>query len=247
MNTVLTLLSSECKKMLCHASTYFITALFLVLMGFNYLYILFFYSRNTMEISTLQSFFGIFWLPTLCIVPLLTMKSFAEERRLGLLESLLSTPVSVHSLVISKFLSIYGLYVILWALSLIFPYFANYWLRQDLVTPLVTMQALLGGSIFIAITSCLFVSLGLFASSVTKSQTVASLLCFGFLFACFTGFRMLSEYISFQEWGIYVDFFRTLEDLCNGIFDLRPCLFFTGSGMLILALTAIVIEQKSLR
>ena len=245
MSTFITLLINEIKRIYLHASTYFVIAFFLLLMGFCY--ILFLYSRSTMEICTLQSFFNLFWIPTLCIIPLLCMRTFSEERRLGLLESLLSTAIGTHRLVFSKFLATYGLYLTLWGLSFFFPVFSQYWLRQDLVAPLFTRQVFLGGCIFLMTSSFLFISLGLFASSLTRSQSVAGLLCFSFLFICFVGFRFLGEVVDPQMWNVYFEFPQVLDNLCAGIFDVRPCLFYLLSGTLVLELTALVVEAKSLR
>ena len=247
MNTFATLLAHEIKRIWLQASNYFIVALFLLLMGTSYLYILFMYSRSTMEICAMQSFFNLFWIPTLCVVPLLCMRTIAEERRLGLLESLLSTAIGTHRLVLSKFLAVYGLYLTLWGLSLFFPFFSQYWLRQDLIAPLLTRQVCLGGSIFIATSSFLFISLGLLASSLTRSQSVAGLLCFIFLFVCFVGFRLLDEWLGTQTWNAYIEFPKVLDDLCAGILDVRSSLFYLLAGVLILELTALIIDIKSFR
>ena len=248
MHTFLTLLKGEIRKTCLHANTYFIAAFFLLLMGFNYLSALFLCSQEASSVSPLQSLFAMFWLPTLCVLPLLTMQSFSEERRLGLLESLFSTPVGVHSVVFSKFFSTYGLYLMLWLGSLIGPCLVQHTFQEEGLWSLQQCRTvLLGGSLFIALSGFFFVSLGLLASSLTRSQPVAGLLCFIFCFVCFALPLMLPDCSPFVDWLPYIGLLNTLSDLCCGIFDLRPCLFFLLTGLLVLEITTLILEQKSLR
>ena len=69
--------------LLVNPSTYIAATLFLGVMGFMFTGILESYSKTPQDTSPAQVFFSIFWFPVLFIVPLLTMKCLAEERRLG--------------------------------------------------------------------------------------------------------------------------------------------------------------------
>ena len=101
------LFQQEIYKWAYRPSTYFIATLFLILMGFNFVYILFLNTQSTEPFDCLQMFFEIFWLPALFVVPIITMRTLSEEQRSGLLESTLSTPVRISSLVVSKFIMTY--------------------------------------------------------------------------------------------------------------------------------------------
>lgn len=248
MRSFYILFVQECKKLFWQPGSYFIAAFFLILMGFNYVYILFDACKAPCENCSLESLFETFWFPTLFILPLLTMRIFSEEYRLGLLESLLTTPISTRSLVISKFLTTYLFYNLLWLLCLAFPYFTQAWLGDTLATTFVENSVLTGGCLFIALTSFLFVSIGVFTSSLTHSQTLAGLLCFGILFILFIGFRVLCECLGPQHEIItYVQFQQTLSDFCTGILDFRPCIFYICSGIIFLGLTTLVLDHKSIR
>src|SRR4029077_19415617 len=61
-----------------------------------------------------------FWIFTLFIVPILTMRLLAEERRSGTLEVLLTSPVSETTVVVGKFLGAFGFYLVLWLPSIVF-------------------------------------------------------------------------------------------------------------------------------
>src|SRR5690606_6988787 len=104
------------------------------------------------------------------------------------LETLMTTPVSVGAVVASKFLAAYLFYCLLWFITLIFPLLANQMLASPALTPrLLDKTTLIGGFSFVAITGMLFIAIGIFSSSLTRSQLVAGMLCFGILFIVLVG------------------------------------------------------------
>src|SRR6058998_3536943 len=110
-----TILSHELRMLLVNPATYIAAVLFLGVMGFIFTGILETYSHTSQELSPGYVFFELFWLPVFLLVPLLTMKCLAEERRLGTLETLLTTPVTTTEVVLGKFGAAYFLYLALWA------------------------------------------------------------------------------------------------------------------------------------
>ena len=94
MRHFFTILNQEIRMLLVSPSTYIAAVLFLAIMGFVFTGILESYSASPQENSPAAVFFQYFWLPVFFMVPLLTMKCLAEERRLGTLETLLTTPVT---------------------------------------------------------------------------------------------------------------------------------------------------------
>lgn len=248
MKSFYLLFLQEVHRLKRHASSYFIATLFLFIMGFNFLYILFLNIQKPTATSCLQSFFEIFWLPSLFIIPLLTMRTLSEDQRSGILESLLSTPIDTRSLVLSKVFSVYVFYLLLWCFNLIYPVFTQYYLQADLSVPLIQSTTMLGGIIFICSSSFLFVCVGVFASSLTRTQSLAGFLCFSFLFIGLICIKIFCE-IGFLEndLGVYMDCFQQVEDLCNGNLDIRPLIFYIGGGILFITLTITVLENKLLR
>ena len=86
MRHFFTILSHELRSLLFNPSTYVAAVLFLSLMGFIFTGILDAYSKAPQETPPAAVFFQLFWIPVFFMVPLLTMKCLAEERRLGTLE-----------------------------------------------------------------------------------------------------------------------------------------------------------------
>ena len=254
MKQIIILLKYELKSQFYSSSTYIASVLFLSLMGFLYCLVLEDFSQSPREGLPTSEFFNLFWLPVFITVPLLTMKSFAEERRMGTLESLLTTPVSISIVVISKFLSAYIFYLIIWTLTLGFPIIAWYLIPTASIDPRILDPAsLIGGYTFIAISGFLYVSLGIFSSSLTRSQLVAGMLTFSLLFICLVGGRIILDLpiidVPSLHWiKIPIDYFQTfqhLEDFSRGIIDSRPFFFYMSSAFLLLTITSLKLEYKA--
>ena len=114
MKHFFTLLSHEIRMLLVSPGTYIAATAFLAFMGFIFVGILESYSTAAQDSSPVQVFFSLFFLPVFFMVPLLTMKCLAEERRLGTIETLLTTPVTTTEVVLGTFGAAYFLYMLLW-------------------------------------------------------------------------------------------------------------------------------------
>ena len=101
------LFNQQLKQMFISPSTYIAAFLFLTFMGVMYLYSLIEVSRGTIGRSPTEIFLSAFWIPVLFMVPLLTMRSLSEERRMGTLGTMMTTPVTAFEIVLSKFLAAY--------------------------------------------------------------------------------------------------------------------------------------------
>jgi ABC-2 type transport system permease protein len=121
-------------------------------MGFIFASILDLYSKTPQETPPAVVFFQFFWFPVLFMVPLLTMKTIADERRQGTLETLLTTPVSTAEVVLGKFSAAYLFYLLLWGSTLGFHYILQLYARD---ARYLDLGPLLGGYLFIAISGLL--------------------------------------------------------------------------------------------
>src|SRR5206468_3108906 len=125
-----------------------------------------------------------FWLIFWVIPPLLTMRLFAEERSTGTLEMLMTAPVRDWQVVLSKFVACYLYYILLWV-----PTLAYLWILLDLrvtdtagpnglpqvvagIDPMPVVATYLG----LALVGAMFLALGLWVSSLVRSQIVAALI-----------------------------------------------------------------------
>ncbi len=220
---------------------YVFIVIFLVLAGAFTFYLGGFFERGQAD---LQSFFGFHpWL-YLFLVPAVGMRLWAEERKSGTIELLLTLPVTMWQAVLAKFLAAWAFVGI--ALALTFPIWitVNYLGDPDngVIVASYIGSLLMAGS-FLAIGACL--------SAATRNQVVAFILtvvvCFVLLLA---GFPLVLDF--FRAWApdVLVDaiaqlsFLTHFSDIAKGVIDLRDLLFFLFTIAAWLIATAVVIDLK---
>ncbi|MGE9289709.1 MAG: ABC transporter permease subunit, partial [Puniceicoccales bacterium] len=178
----------------------------------------------------------------------------AEERRLGTLQTLLTTPTGPGVVVMAKFVAIYLFYLFLWGCTIAFPLLTSEMTSVDQARLILFDPAsLLGGYLFVALSGTLFISLGIFCSSLTRSQLVAGMLCFTGLFLLIAGSRLLLE-VPLPETGPlgslnglfqYLQTFEHLLDFSAGILDSRPFIYYLSGSILFLIFSVILVERKA--
>ena len=251
MRHFLTILSHEVRMLLVNPSTYIAATLFLAVMGFFFTTILDDYSKISQEVPPAQVFFQIFWFPVLFIVPLLTMKCLAEERRLGTIETLLTTPVTTTEVVLGKYFASYLLYILMWGSTAGFFYILNSFSGD---VRFMDPAPLIGGYLFIAISGLLFIAIGVFTSSLSRNQAVAGIMCFSVLFALIFGFSILQEaswlsrdvLLPVKEIVNYAQIIEHREDFTRGVVDTRQLLFYLSGTVLTLIFSILSVEAKLL-
>ena len=253
MIKLLHLTRHELRGLFYAPSTYLAMVLSLLMMGFFYFLTLLTIQAEEQEQMPATLYFSLFWVPVLLIVPMLTMRSFAEERRIGTIETLLTAPILPVHLVTAKFLAAYLFYLLVWGLSLAYPFIAALVADQPEVTRrLFNPGALIGGYLFIAASGTLFVSIGIFTSSLTRSQLVAGMLSFSILFMLIVGIaaiRMVD--LDFGQSArlsdailTYFQVFEHFEDFSRGMIDTRPFVYYLSSSIAVLGISVLVVETK---
>jgi ABC-2 type transport system permease protein len=188
----------------------------------------------------------VFWIPFLIQVPFISMRSFSEEYKLGTIEMLLTAPVREWEVVLSKFAAIVSLFVVLWlplALDIFYVYaFSN----QKFDIPW-GMALLPFGMVLLL--GMFFISICLFASSLTKNQVIAAILGFAFVFLyfCVGLFSQAGVSMPVREALGYVSCLEQMQTFCRGVFDTRPVVFYLSGTAFFLFLTQRVLEARRLR
>jgi ABC-2 type transport system permease protein len=156
----------------------------------------------------------------LFLLPLITMRTYAEEKRSGTIELLLTSPLTDLEIVVGKFLGALGLYAVMVALTLVhfgllFAFGKPEW------KPLATayLGLLLFGGCFIA--------LGLFISSLTKNQIVAGAATFG-VFLLLWVVDWIGESMGPTGQAIlkYMSMTEHLEDFVKGVIDTKHLVYY---------------------
>ncbi len=223
MNMINALFRRELQSYFATPVAYVFMVIFLMLMGAFTFYLGNFYERGQAD---LQPFFGFHpWL-YLFLVPAIAMRLWAEERKSGTIELLMTLPITPLQAVLGKFLAAWAFAGI--ALLLTFPIWitVNYLGDPDngaILAAYIGSLLMAGG--FLAIGSCL--------SAVTRNQVIAFILtvvvCFGFLLA---GFPMVLDLFTGWAPQMLIDGIASLSFLTHfsaiskGVIDLRDLLYF---------------------
>jgi len=174
----------------------------------------------------------------LLLMPLVTMRLFAEERRAGTIELLLTYPVRDGAVLAGKYLAALGLYAIMIGLTLLYPAIVVYFARLEW-GPVFTgyLGLLLMGATFIAV--------GVFTSSLTENQIVAAITTFGVLLI-FWILGWSADYAGGTA-GRVLQFLSILEhndSFSKGVVDTKDVLYYVNFTVLALFLTLRSLEAR---
>jgi ABC-2 type transport system permease protein len=190
-----------------------------------------------------------FWLVYLVIPPLLTMRLFAEERSSGTLEMLLTAPVRDWQVVLSKYAACYLFYVIMWLPTLLYlPVLLDWqWGSGPGIDPWPVVSTYLG----LALAGAMFLALGLFVSSLVKSQIISAFLALflGLVFIVAGVWRPDMDtsgtvYQAIYYFTVPLHFERNFS---RGIVDTRNLVFYSTVALFCLFLTVRSLESRRWR
>jgi len=191
--------------------------------------------------SVLRPLFSNVSVILLLLMPLVTMRLFAEERRAGTIELLLTYPVRDGAVLVGKYLAGLTLYALMLAFTLVYPLLVFYFARVEW-GPLGTgyLGLLLMGATFLAV--------GIFASSLTENQIVASIITFGVLLI-FWVIGWSSDYLG-GTWGRVLSHLSLIEHFdgfAKGVLDTRDVLYYVDFTIVALFLTLRSLEARRWR
>ncbi|GAB1418665.1 gliding motility-associated ABC transporter permease subunit GldF [Bacteroidales bacterium] len=180
----------------------------------------------------------------LFLVPAITMRSFAEEQRLGTMEWLLTKPLTDLQLVLGKYMASFILVVLSLLPTLVY-YFSVY--RLGLPVGNLDSGGAAGSFIGLLFLSATFVAIGIFSSSITDNQLVAFILAVvlsGFMFIGFDLIYSLSLFgpldLMIQQLGIEAHY----RSISRGVVDTRDLLYFVSLIVFFLGLTKLTVSSR---
>ena len=186
-----------------------------------------------------------FWLIVLLATPVITMRLFALEKASGTFETLMTTQVGDAQVVAAKFLGALFFYLTAWLPLLACLFIVRYFTQQN--------SALDGGTVggmFLGIflTGGLFLSLGCFASSLTRSQVAAAVVSFALGVSLFALGFLAAAIPASAQWQVqvisYFNLFDQMHDFARGAVDTRAVIFYASATFLFLFLTLRVVESR---
>ncbi|MBR5875489.1 MAG: ABC transporter permease [Akkermansia sp.] len=188
------------------------------------------------------------------IFPLITMRTFAEEERLGTLEGLLTAPVTTSQILMGKYLAAYTFYIILWLPMLLYPWMSEIgnfytlirYAEQSETTITYMLADWVGVYSILALTGAFFIALGILCSSVTRSQIISAIFCTCLMIMYYFMGRVTDLWGEFPAAPIfhYISCSEQFRSFTSGVMDTRPVVLYLSMTVCILALTKRLVDYR---
>ena len=222
---------------------YVIMAAFLVVVGLGFCRFLGQHLGERIGMGELLFGAPYFWVAVLAAIALITMPLFAEERRTGTLEMLLTAPVTDLQVVLGKYAGALVFFMLMTMPT------AAYFITLKAAAPgmasLDWMPIFTGYLILWLIGSC-FIAIGMFVSALTRSQVVAAVGCFvavSILFFLNT-VRLILPGVAGQAALTYLSSTQHVQDFAQGIADTQPIVLYLSLAMFFVFATVKTIEAR---
>ena len=259
MKNILAIYRREMGSYFVSPIAYIVVGVFLVICGYFYYSIVGFIIRMSLQAQmqaarmgappemdmpalVLRDFFGSTAQIVLFLIPMLTMGVYAEERKRGTMELLLTSPITEFQIVIGKFLAALSLFACMLAPTLLYQIVVAFYSEPGLPWRLVW-----SGYLGLLLLGAALVAIGAFISSLTESQIIAAVVTF----ALFILLLVLN--IAGQGTGTmgdllqYLSILRHFEDFSHGVIDTSSVIFYLSLAGLGLFLTLRTLDSMRWR
>lgn len=250
MKKFFVLLSREVRSYFYSPIAYVVMVFFLIVSGADFYFQLSFMNQRPVSYTVQEAFFNsvFFWFAFVLIFPLITMRLFAEEFKLGTIEPLMTAPVRDWQVVLSKFFGSLVFYVTLWLPTLL--YFA---LFQAIThqSAANSTGAYLGAYLMLFLLGMFYLSIGCLASALTRNQIVAAIISFCVITLLFflglISFVLLDVSSTTRQLLGYFSAIEQMGTLSRGEIDTRPMVLYISGTIVALALTLQVFQSRRWR
>jgi len=235
MSTILPIFKREFRSYFRSPIAYIFISAFLIVSGW------FFYQTFfVLDYASMRNYFDILpWL-FLIFVPMITMRLWAEERKLGTMEVLMTLPVRDHEAVLGKYLASLAFLAIALLLTVPIPITAMLLGDPD-------VGSMVAGYIGALFMGAAYLAMGIFVSSLTQNQIVAAIV--GWV-VCFILFFIGNDLVLFSAPKVLVPLFEYLglgnhfDSIGRGVLDSRDMIYYLSVIVFFLFLNVRVIESR---
>jgi ABC-2 type transport system permease protein len=247
MNAYLTLVRRELGSYFVSLTGYIIIALVTLLLGISFTALVEALSAEPADMPITDLFYSTFyfWIILLIAVPVVTMRSFAQEKYSGTYETLMTTPVSELAVVLAKFSSTLIFYILLWLPLLAYIFVLRHYTNEASALDLGPVGTTFLG---ILLLGSVYMSAGCFASALTRSQIVAAMLSFtlgmGLLLLSFLSLGLPPQSGWVAKALQQVSMIEHMQEFVRGIVDTRYLVFYVSLTVFFLFLTLKVVEAR---
>ncbi len=247
MSVFLTLVRREFGVAFNSLTGYVVVAITLLLTGFSLVKICTALVNLPDDRPVIETFYqsAYFWVILLVVSPVITMRTFAAEKSSGTYEALMTAPVGDTQVVLAKFTGALLFYGFTWLpLLAVLAVLRHVTGQAVFLEPGVTAVTFTG----VMLVGALFMAMGCFASSLTRSQVIAAMTSFLLGVGIWAaGLRPAMDNPAEGMWGRVFDHLslvRHMEDFSRGVLDSRHLVFYLTGTALFVFLTQRVVESR---
>ncbi|HSM49381.1 MAG TPA: gliding motility-associated ABC transporter permease subunit GldF, partial [Draconibacterium sp.] len=237
----------EIKTFLGSLIGYLVIAVFLLITGLFLWVFPGMYNIPDNGYATLEGLFLLAPWVYLFLVPAITMRSFADEKRTGTIEILLTHPITDFQLVSAKFLA--GLVLVVFSLFPTLLWFFSVYLLGNPVGS-IDVGATWGSFIGLFFLASIYVAIGIFASSLTDNQIVSFILAMALSFVFYLGFDFVSSSgvpFILEQFLLWFSINTHYLSISRGVVDMRDMIYFAGMALFFIFLTGILLRKGNLK
>jgi ABC-2 type transport system permease protein len=250
MRKFLTLLGREVRSYFYSPVAYIVLVFFLLVSGVDFYFQIAYMNQRPMSYSVQEAFFNsvFFWFAFVLIFPLITMRLFSEEFKLGTIEPLMTAPVRDWQIVLSKFVGALVFYLVLWIPTLLYFLFFEKITHQSAAG---SAGAYWGSYLMLLLLGMFYLSVGCLASVLTKNQIIAAIISFcAITLLFFLGliqFILLDVSSTTRDMLGYFSAIEQMGTLSRGILDTRPMVLYLSMTVVMLMLTYQAFQSRKWR
>lgn len=244
------LLGRELRSYFYSPIAYIVLVFFLLVSGVDFYFQVSFMNQRQLHYTVQEAFFNsvFFWFAFVLIFPLITMRLFSEEFKLGTIEPLMTAPVRDWQVVLAKFGGALMFYIILWLPTLLYFLFFEKVTSQ---TAAAAPGAYWGSYLMLLLLGMFYLSVGCLASVLTKNQMVAAIISFCAITLLF--FLGLIQFVLLDMTSVtreLLGYFSAIEHMgtfSRGVIDTRPIVLYLSMTAVMLTLTYQVFQSRKWR
>jgi ABC-2 type transport system permease protein len=260
MKNIIAIYRREMGSYFVSAIAYIVVGVFLVVCGYFFYNILAFFIKQSfaaqmqaqrmggpspMDVPglVLRNFFGIASTVILFMIPMLTMGVYADERKRGTMELLMTSPISEFQIVMGKFLAALSLFACMLAPTLLYQIVMSLYSEPGLPWRLV-----FSGYLGLLLLGAVLVAIGGFISSLTESQIIAGVATFAvFILLWVLDFGSQGAGTTAGDILQYLSVLRHFEDFSRGVIDTSSVVFYLSLASIGLFLTLRTLDSMRWR
>ncbi|MBA3650996.1 MAG: ABC transporter permease [Chthoniobacterales bacterium] len=250
MRKFYTLLTREIRSYFYSPIAYIVLVFFLLVSGVDFYFQVSFMNGRAVPYSVQEAFFNsvFFWFAFVLIFPLITMRLFAEEFKLGTIEPLMTAPVRDWQVLLAKYFGALFFYIVLWLPTLLYFFIFQTLTHQPAAG---STGAYLGGYLMLLLLGMFYLSIGCFASVLTRNQIVAAIISFATITLLFflglVSFILLDISSETRQLLGYFSAIEQMGTLSRGEIDTRPMVLYLSMTIVMLVFTYQAFQSRKWR